>query len=183
MVPISGNLVLQISKSVTGIQALISKLRISGEPAAAELGEDEVWLNPLDADVYCNNGTETALHCAVRRREHTIAAKLLVAGANPNLVIYATENPSLDAMPQERLDEQFYFKVLRYFREGTKKPIKCRENEQFSWQLLQGVQQFVVILTPHFSRVWLTCRHTLKDLACFRAPPASSRRAGIGTWA
>ena len=56
---------------MTGIQALISKLRISGEPSVAteELGEDEVWLNPLDADVYCNNGTETALHCAVRRLE------------------------------------------------------------------------------------------------------------------
>ena len=113
----------QINKSVTGIQALISKLRISGESTAAaaaaanaELGEDEQWLNPLDADVYCNNGTETALHCAVRRREHTIASKLLVAGANPNLVIYATENPSLDAaqQPQERLDEQFYFKVCNW---------------------------------------------------------------------
>ena len=49
----------------------------------------------------------------IHRREHTIASKLLVAGANPNLVIYATENPSLDAaVPQERLDEQFYFKVV-----------------------------------------------------------------------
>ena len=65
----------QINKSVTGIQALISKLRISGEPASAtaalELGEDEQWLNPLDADVYCNNGTETALHCAVRKGRFT----------------------------------------------------------------------------------------------------------------
>ena len=48
----------------------------------------------------------------IHRRESTIASKLLVAGANPNLVIYATENPSLDAVvPQERLDEHFYFKV------------------------------------------------------------------------
>ena len=87
------------------------------------MAEDETWLNPLDLDVYCNNGTETALHNAVKRREHAIGAKLLGAGANPNLVIYATEEESSTAAaaasltPQQQkhrqqgLEEQFYFKV------------------------------------------------------------------------
>jgi hypothetical protein len=57
-----------LSLQVTGIQALISKLRGSNDDSA-DLAEDEVWLNPLDADIYCNNGTETALHNAVKRRE------------------------------------------------------------------------------------------------------------------
>lgn len=87
-----------------GIQALISKLRGSAIGDDDALGDDEIWLSPLDLDIYCNNGTETALHCAVKRREHTIATKLLTAGANPNLVIYAVE---ASAQPME---EQFYFK-------------------------------------------------------------------------
>ena len=90
-----------------GIQALISKLR--GNPDSL-LGEDESWMNPLKVDVYCNNGTETALHHAVKKREHGIVTKLLTAGANPNLVIYAAENS-----PQP-FEEQFYFKVRIYSR-------------------------------------------------------------------
>ena len=59
----------------------------------------------MDLDIYCNGGTETALHNAVKRRETAMCNKLLQAGADPNLVIYATEET-----PQP-LDEQFYFKV------------------------------------------------------------------------
>ena len=48
----------------------------------------------MELDVYCNNGTETALHHVVKMRENTITHRLLQAGANPNLVIYAAEkNP------------------------------------------------------------------------------------------
>ena len=48
----------------------------------------------MELDVYCNNGTETALHHVVKMREHTVTHRLLQAGANPNLVIYAAEkNP------------------------------------------------------------------------------------------
>ena len=97
------------SRSVSGIQALISKLRGSGEDSSASadqstLAEDEIWLNPLQLDVYCNSGTETALHHAVKKREHAIATKLLTAGSDPNLVIYAAETS-----PQP-FDEQFYFR-------------------------------------------------------------------------
>ena len=44
-------------------------------------------------DIYCSNGTETALHHVVKMREHTITHRLLQAGANPNLIIYAAESP------------------------------------------------------------------------------------------
>ena len=70
-------------------QALISKLRWSSQEDS--LGPDEEWISPLELDVYCNNGTETALHHVVKMREHTITHRLLQAGANPNLVIYAAE--------------------------------------------------------------------------------------------
>ncbi len=70
------------------VKALISRLR--GTSDADELGEDETWLNPVLVDSYCSNGTETALHNAVRRRENAIASRLLTAGANPNLSIYSS---------------------------------------------------------------------------------------------
>ena len=58
----------------------------------------------LQLDTYCNSGTETALHNAIRRQELSIATKLLAAGADPNLVIYANEN-----CPQP-FDQQFHFR-------------------------------------------------------------------------
>ena len=90
-----GEEILVKKKSVSGIQALISKLRGEGSSGSGSgsgdslLGEDETFLNPVLLDAYCNHGQETALHCAVRRREGAIAAKLLAAGANPNLAIYS----------------------------------------------------------------------------------------------
>ena len=61
------------------------------EPEEEPLGPDEAWISPLDLDLYSNNGTETPLHHAVRRKEIQIAHRLLAAGANPNLIIYSTE--------------------------------------------------------------------------------------------
>lgn len=101
---------LQKKAKVTGIQALISKLRGGGsQNDDSLLAEDEKWWNPVDLDLYCNNGQETALHHAVKRREHTIVSRMLRAGANPNLVIYANEG-DLTSMTSFTFDEQFYFR-------------------------------------------------------------------------
>lgn len=87
------------SRTVSSIQALISRLRgsatassaVSSAISAEPLGPDEEWISPLDLDIYCNNGTETALQHAVKEGGHAIAHRLLAAGANPNLIIYTTE--------------------------------------------------------------------------------------------
>jgi ankyrin repeat protein len=42
-------------------------------------------LNSNDVFQYCNNGTETPLHHAVKKREHAIAQKLLAAGAGKGI--------------------------------------------------------------------------------------------------
>ena len=69
-------------------------------------------LSPLDLDIYCNNGTETALHHVVKIREHTITHRLLQSGANPNLVIYAAEKSpeSFDSSSSMVQHEQNYFR-------------------------------------------------------------------------
>ena len=55
--------------------------------------------SPLDLDLYCNNGTETALHHVVRTREQVIAHRLLAAGCQPNLIIYTTEESPTSSTP------------------------------------------------------------------------------------
>ena len=47
-------------------------------------------MKPVDLDLYCNQGVETALHVAVKNRHHAIASHLLAAGAVPNLTIQIT---------------------------------------------------------------------------------------------
>ena len=91
-------------------QALISKLRWSSQEDS--LGPDEEMLSPLDLDIYCNNGTETALHHVVKIREHTITHRLLQSGANPNLVIYAAEKSpeSFESSSSMVQHEQNYFR-------------------------------------------------------------------------
>ena len=66
----------------SGIQSLLAKLRGSEEPLAS----DEQFYSPLELDLY--SGTDTALHLAVKAKEHAITHRLLAAGANPNLAIY-----------------------------------------------------------------------------------------------
>ena len=56
-------------------------------------------ISPLDLDLYCNNGTETALHHVVRTREQVIAHRLLAAGCQPNLIIYTTEESPTSSTP------------------------------------------------------------------------------------
>ena len=95
---------MQMQPQQSSIQALISKLRWSTQEET--LGPDEEMISPIDLDIYCNNGTETALHHVVKMREHSITHRLLQAGANPNLIIYASENHGDD----EEEDKQPYFK-------------------------------------------------------------------------
>ncbi len=104
--------VVGVKKKSSGIQALISRLRGTAEEDS--LNEDETFLSPVFVDAYCNNGTETALHNAVRYREVAIATKLLAAGANPNLAIYAPETS-----PQP-LEQQIYFKGSTVLVEACK---------------------------------------------------------------
>ena len=95
---------------------MISKLRWSTQEDS--LGPDEEWISPLDLDLYCNNGTETALQHVVKTREHTITHRLLQAGANPNLIIYAAQSPesigshssSTGSMNESQPPPQTYFK-------------------------------------------------------------------------
>lgn len=42
---------------------------------------------PLKIDMYCNNGTETALHVAIKGKHYDIVFALLKAGASVNTVI------------------------------------------------------------------------------------------------
>lgn len=42
---------------------------------------------PLKIDMYCNNGTETALHAAIKGKHYDIVFALLKAGASVNTVI------------------------------------------------------------------------------------------------
>ena len=64
-----------------GLQALISKFQSKEDI----LKSNETWVKPVDLDLYCNQGSETALHVAVKNRHHAIASHLLAAGAVPNL--------------------------------------------------------------------------------------------------
>ena len=63
------------------LSMLISKFQSKEEV----LKSNEAWVKPVDLDLYCNHETETALHVAVRQRQHAIASHLLAAGALPNL--------------------------------------------------------------------------------------------------
>ena len=71
----------QTKPRTIGLQALISKFQSKEEI----LKSNESWVKPVDLDLYCNQGTETALHVAVKNRHHAIASHILAAGAVPNL--------------------------------------------------------------------------------------------------
>lgn len=66
-----------------GILGIMSRLSLSGRTAG---DASERMICPWQLDTYCNNGTETALHAAVRGKHVDIVALLLAAGANPNLL-------------------------------------------------------------------------------------------------
>lgn len=62
----------------------MSRLNLSSRSGGNE--QSERPLCPLELDAYCNNGSETALHSAVRARHRDIVSALLAAGTNPNLL-------------------------------------------------------------------------------------------------
>ncbi|CAG0916811.1 unnamed protein product [Notodromas monacha] len=73
-----------------GIQALISRLHI-GKTNNGGLKNESDWISPVNLDEYCNSGTETCLHVAVKARNSGIAAALLAAGADPNARLHLAE--------------------------------------------------------------------------------------------
>lgn len=77
-----------------GILGIMSRLNLS---ARGTTEGTERLVCPWDLDAYCSNGSETALHVAVRGRHGDIAGLLLAAGANPNL---ATRRPLTDQVLQ-----------------------------------------------------------------------------------
>lgn len=56
-------------------------------------------INPISLDLYGNYNTETALHCAVRKKHYAIAALLLAKGANPGLSMNVPMTTSSTAKP------------------------------------------------------------------------------------
>ena len=60
-------------------------------------------------DVYCDHGTQTALHVAVKRKQFNLASLLLNAGANPNLTIYFNEDEVSKLRGRSALDDQYVF--------------------------------------------------------------------------
>uniref|UniRef100_T1K991 non-specific serine/threonine protein kinase n=1 Tax=Tetranychus urticae TaxID=32264 RepID=T1K991_TETUR len=75
----------QISPSISSIITKLSSANFSSP--TKNLDENEIKVSVVDPDLYCNNGTETALHTAIRRKQYSIASLLLQHGADPNLPI------------------------------------------------------------------------------------------------
>ncbi|KAH9381093.1 hypothetical protein HPB48_010765 [Haemaphysalis longicornis] len=65
------------------VQSIVTRLNLASGGAAPR----EVQLCPVQLDLYCNQGSETALHVAVRKGHYALAAALLRAGAAPNLAM------------------------------------------------------------------------------------------------
>lgn len=59
--------------------------------------------------MYCDHGTQTALHVAVKRKQFNLASLLLNAGANPNLTIYFNEDEMSKLRGRSALDDQYVF--------------------------------------------------------------------------
>lgn len=78
-----------------GIQSIMSRLNLSrGSSAESDVTPEKEQIQqicPVDLDQYCNNGTETALHAAVKGRHYDIVQLLLKAGASANAVIRADD--------------------------------------------------------------------------------------------
>lgn len=80
-----------------GIQSIMSRLSLSRTGSTdSDVGSitnniTQPSVCPVDMDQYCNNGTETALHAAVKGRHYNIVQLLLRAGASPHLTIRADE--------------------------------------------------------------------------------------------
>ncbi|XP_032596558.1 leucine-rich repeat serine/threonine-protein kinase 1 isoform X2 [Drosophila grimshawi] len=77
-----------------GIQAIMSRLHISGEGDALEatLQDQESYRCPIHINLLCGAARETALLAAVRGGHLDVAQALLQHGANPNIVAKPVED-------------------------------------------------------------------------------------------
>ena len=89
------------------IQALMSRLNVNlkSDPASANYNN----INPVEVDAYCDHGTQTALHVAVKNKHFGIVSLLLNAGANPNLTIYFSEEELSKLRVRSALGDQYVF--------------------------------------------------------------------------
>ncbi|KAG8224988.1 hypothetical protein J437_LFUL005999, partial [Ladona fulva] len=99
-----------------GIQSIMSKLNLNngelwnnsevglGGWRTGRRGSNarECMFSPLQVNIHCNNGAETALHAAVREGHHSIVNSLLsVGGADPNLPIRSDPQSGADDTDEE----------------------------------------------------------------------------------
>lgn len=97
----------RISESIDrSIQALMTRLNVNLKP---EPQNNQQTLCPVDVDVYCDHGTQTALHIAVKNKHFNIASLILGAGSNPNLTIYLNEEELSKLRVRTALDDQYVF--------------------------------------------------------------------------
>ncbi|XP_054737581.1 leucine-rich repeat serine/threonine-protein kinase 1 isoform X1 [Anastrepha obliqua] len=75
-----------------GIQAIMSKLNISGEGEVLAKEENDCEKCPINLNLLCGAARETALLAAVRGGFVDVAALLLQHGANPNIVAKPVED-------------------------------------------------------------------------------------------
>ena len=89
------------------IQALMSRLTVNLKAEAGSFNGHTI--SPVEVDVYCDHGTQTALHVAVKNKHFGIASLLINAGANPNLTIYFGEEELSKLRHRTALDGQYVF--------------------------------------------------------------------------
>jgi ankyrin repeat protein len=91
------------------IHALMSRLNVNLKTdTATPAGNVNQTLSPVDVDIYCDHGTQTALHIAVKNKNFAIASLILVAGGNPNLTIYLNEEELSKLRSRTALDEYVF---------------------------------------------------------------------------
>lgn len=113
----SATTVLSVTESITAkrrisdsIQALMSRLNVNLKTDnSTPVANTQQNLSPVDVDVYCDHGTQTALHVAVKNKNFAIASLILSAGGNPNLTIYLNEEELSKLRTRTALDDQYVF--------------------------------------------------------------------------
>lgn len=92
------------------IQALMSRLNVNlKSDSVTPASSVQQNLCPVDVDIYCDHGTQTALHVAVKNKHFAIASLILTAGGNPNLTIYLNEEELSKLRSRTALDDQYVF--------------------------------------------------------------------------
>ncbi|XP_070394975.1 leucine-rich repeat serine/threonine-protein kinase 1 isoform X2 [Dermacentor albipictus] len=92
------------------VQSIVTRLNMASGGAAPR----EMQLCPVRLDLYCNQGSETALHVAVRKGHYALAAALLRAGAAPNLPMRGDTPSSALLEACRRRDAQMVELLLRH---------------------------------------------------------------------